>query len=213
MHIENMEKMIECLTEKAKSELDSGIENVDTSEMGEVIDMIKDLNEGLYYAKITKGMKDAEEEDELMTKLGMTEDRRGYNGENYMKANRRRVQMSEPYVHYRDIDREGAGRMYYGGSHPMYYDGGNASMNSGNMSSGSSMRGYSESRYDRARRGYEETKSMHSGNTAEDKQAKMRELENYMSELSMDMADMIKDASPEEKEMLRKKLNTLATKV
>lgn len=223
MHIENMEKSIECVAEELQKQISGG--SNDMVLMGGLADMLKDLNESLYHAKINKSMKDAEEEDELMSKLGIADDRRGYNGENYMRANRRRVQMSEPYMHYRDMDREDAGRMYYGGSQQMYYDGdrrmyngGNgSSMNSGNMSSGSSnsssMRGYSESRYDRARRGYEEAKSMYSNNSAEDKQAKMRELEKYMSELSMDMTDMIKDASPEEKEILRKKLNTLATKV
>lgn len=42
MHIERMHKMQECLTEKAVSEFEKGIENVDTSEMGEVVDMIQE---------------------------------------------------------------------------------------------------------------------------------------------------------------------------
>ena len=62
MHIERMHKMIECLTEKALAELDKGIENVDTKEMGEVVDMIKDLNEAEYRAVIVKSMKEADEE-------------------------------------------------------------------------------------------------------------------------------------------------------
>ena len=32
--------MIECLTEKALGELDKGVENVNTEEMGEAVDMI-----------------------------------------------------------------------------------------------------------------------------------------------------------------------------
>lgn len=39
MHIERMHKMQECLTEKAVNEFEKGIENVDTSEMGEVVDI------------------------------------------------------------------------------------------------------------------------------------------------------------------------------
>lgn len=45
MHIERIHKMIECLTEKTLCELDKGVENVNTEEMGEVVDMIKDLAE------------------------------------------------------------------------------------------------------------------------------------------------------------------------
>ena len=37
--------MQECLTEKAVNEFEKGVENVDTSEMGQVVDMIKDLAE------------------------------------------------------------------------------------------------------------------------------------------------------------------------
>ena len=45
MHIERMHKMIECLCEKAWSEMEKGLECVDTAEMGQVVDMIKDLND------------------------------------------------------------------------------------------------------------------------------------------------------------------------
>lgn len=68
MHIERMHKMIECLTEKALNELEKGVENVDTHEMGAVIDMIKDLNEAEYRAVITKEMKEADEEEEEYNK-------------------------------------------------------------------------------------------------------------------------------------------------
>lgn len=57
MHIERIHKMQECLTEKAVSELEKGIENVDTSEMSEVVDMIKDLAEAEYHSIISKAMK------------------------------------------------------------------------------------------------------------------------------------------------------------
>lgn len=64
MHIERMHKMQECLTEKAVSEFEKGIENVDTSEMGQVVDMIKDLAEAEYHSIISKAMKKADEEEE-----------------------------------------------------------------------------------------------------------------------------------------------------
>lgn len=64
MHVERIHKMQECLTEKAVSEFEKGIENVDTSEMGEVVDMIKDLAEAEYHSIISKAMKKADEEEE-----------------------------------------------------------------------------------------------------------------------------------------------------
>ena len=41
----------------------------------------------------------------------------------------------------------------------------------------------------------------------------MKELEKYLQELSSDITEMIDGASPEEKQLLEKKINTLATKV
>lgn len=54
-----------------------------------------------------------------------------------------------------------------------------------------------------SRRSYMETKENHSGNSAEEKQHKMKELEKYMSELGTDITEMISDASNEEKHCLR----------
>lgn len=103
---------------------------------------------------------------------------------------------------YRDMDRESRGKMYYSGSNMM------------NMSNGrSNPDSRSESRYDRARRGYEETKMMHKGNTTEDKHAKMRELENYAKELAEDVTEMIADATPEERSLLKQKMQVLIQKI
>lgn len=46
-----------------------------------------------------------------------------------------------------------------------------------------------------------------------DKGEKMKELENYMKELSTDVTEMISDASPEEKSMLKSKMQTLLQKI
>ena len=73
MHIERMHKMIECLTEKALCELEKGAENVDTCEMGQVVDMIKDLNEAEYKAVIVKDMKKSDEDEEEYEKVLLRE--------------------------------------------------------------------------------------------------------------------------------------------
>lgn len=68
MHIKNIHCMVEKLSECAKCEVEKGIEQLNTEEMGEVTDMIKDLCEAEYYARIAKAMEKSEEEDEAEEK-------------------------------------------------------------------------------------------------------------------------------------------------
>lgn len=265
MHIKNIHCMVEKLAECAKCEVEKGIEQLNTEEMGEVTDMIKDLCEAEYYARIAKTIEKSEEEDEAEEKYirkmlkeenkdeykrmreeyGEEEaDRRFYDNYRYKSSGRfapkgrgsympRRGYDEPPYYHmtpdmmrehdpeyWRDVDRH-MGKMYYtdanmAGNTPI-----TATGNDGNV------RGYSdgyadgmkdgrksgESRYDRARRGYEEKKEMHKGNTPEDKQAKMRELEKYTKELAEDVTEMISDATPEERNLLRQKMQMMIQKI
>ena len=211
MHIERMHKMQECLTEKAVNELEKGVENVDTSEMGQVVDMIKDLAEAEYHSIISKAMKKADEEEEeydkellrsLKAEYGEESGRRYYDQYRYAngrfapkgKGTDRRGYEEPPYMHMypeaehmRDMDRD-YGKMYY--TEPM-----------------------SESNYDRAKRNYTETKEMHKNNTPEDKEHKMKSLDSYTKELASDITGMVADMSAEEKNLLRTKLSTLVSKI
>ena len=65
-----------------------------------------------------------------------------------------------------------------------------------------------ESNSSRSRRNYMEGKVSHN-----DKIKQMQELENYVRELGQDLTEMIQDASPEEKQLLQQKIQTLATKI
>lgn len=245
MHIESIKKMMECLSIKANAELENGIENIDANEMGEVIDMIKDLAEAKYYCKITESMEEAKEEEETLKKLGVDTSMiasRYYNDYRYKNGRYAPTPMTEPIYNgrrgyvmpYYPDEYDPANEFYMNkwrfGTKPRYYDGGGA-MNgsngnsSGVSNSGNGMRGYddgyrreiypimSESNYDRARRGYTESKMTHSGNTTEDKTAKLQSLEEYAKELTSDITEMIRDASPEEKSMLKSRIATLASKI
>ena len=203
--------MIECLTEKALCELEKGTENVDTCEMGQVVDMIKDLNEAEYKAVIVKAMKKADEEKEEYDKMLLRELKEEYGedaGRRYYDHYRysdgrfapkghgsyRRGYEEPPYYHmtpemYRDMDRDTHSRMYY------------------------TETGMNESGYDRAKRTYTETKEMHRGNTPEDKKAKMQELERYAKSLTEDVVEMVSDMSDEEKNLLRTKMQILMQKI
>ena len=216
MHIKNIHCIIEKLSEVAKCEIEKGIENVDTKEMGEVADIIKDLSEAEYYAKISKAMgeseygKDYDENgayDEPRYYRGQPRDSRG----RYM---RRGYEMTPemyhmyPAEHYRDMDRE-HGRMYYTETGSNTSGGGLM----GGTTSGSS-RMYSEMGRDRregrsgqSRRTYMESKEM-----GKEKGEKMKELENYTKELAEDITEMIHDATPEEKAMLKNKMQVLMQK-
>lgn len=214
MHIERIHKMIECLTEKALGELDKGVENVNTEEMGEAVDMIKDLCEAEYKAVIVKSMKKADEEEEeydkellrtLKAEYGEEGDRRYYDEYRYKTTGRyapkgkgtyvgRRGYEEPPYYHMypeRDMDRE-YGRMYYTEPTTTHT---------------------SESGYDRAKRMYAETKEMHKANTPEDKEHKMKSLDSYTKELASDITGMVADMSAEEKNLLKTKLSTLVSKI
>ena len=228
-----IKKMCEKLMDAVNYELDKGVENIDTKELGEAIDMIKDLYEAkkemyesCYYKQIMEAMEehDFEDEEEIAD-----EGRKGYRGQprdskgRYMSRRGRRMGYEEPIYmsdmypmeHYRDMDRMD-GRMYYTSGSM-----GNNSMGSQGQSSNSSSnmsgnRGYSdrmvrdgrEGRSGERRKGYMEAKEQ-----GMDKQAKMKELEEYMKELSSDVTEMISDASQEEKTMLKNKMQVLMQKI
>lgn len=222
MHVKRMHEMLEKLTKCAEMEFEKGVENVDTKEMGEVVDIIKDLAEAEYYAKITKAMDEAEYGEEY-DYMGAYEDdmRKGYLGQprdsrgRYMSRRGGRRGYEEPMYHMpldvykdyspeelRDMDRHTMGRMYYtdnanGGSMATRMQGG---MNGG--------RDNREGRSGMSRRGYMEAKEM-----GKEKGEKMKELEKYMKELSEDVTEMIGDASPEEKAMAKNKLSVLVSKM
>lgn len=171
------------------------LDKVDAKELGEAIDMIKDLEEAIYYCTITEAMEGK----------GYSHQENGYYPE-------------------RDMDRH-EGRMYYSYREPVYYSDGSAHPQSGNRNSNTNhptggMRNYSEREVPMEMYDYREGKSpknrrmyMEAKETHQDKVTQMRELEKYMQELSQDIVDMISDASPEEKQYLEKKLTTLASKV
>lgn len=223
MDIKRMHDMIEKLSECAKSEFDKGIESVNTDEMGKVTDMLKDLAEAMYYRTLTNIMEESDVEDAL----GML-DRRFYDDYRYKTTGRyapkgkgsyvgRRGYEEPPYMHMmnredlqdwdsmserermRDLDRASRGRMYYTETEPMRKDGG--------------MRDSREGKAGMMRKGYMETKEMHKGTTPQDKEANMHSLESYLKELSEDLTELLPYMIPEERQMAKTRITTLAAKM
>lgn len=57
--MEELRDMKEQFISAVQSELAKGINKVNTYEMGQVIDIIKDLTEAMYYCSVTKAMDDS----------------------------------------------------------------------------------------------------------------------------------------------------------
>lgn len=194
MGTEALKTMKEQLMSCVQGQL-GDISKVDAHELGEAVDMIKDLAEAIYYCTITESM---EKSDEAKTNINY------YTTPYYNKM----------YPDYRDMERTG-GYMYYP-------TGGEGHSSSGNMGNGGNRGGVNyytempgvmgrdprEGRSPMRRRMYMEGKEMHN-----DPNSQLRELEAYLQELSTDITEMIKDASPQERATLHQKMTTLASKI
>lgn len=126
-----------CTVEKQMEDL----EGVCTQELGEVIDMIKDLSKAIYYDVVTEAML---ETDELGEEIEVKK--------------------------IKDTHDESHG-------YPSYH-------------------------------AYMEAKHKNSDNAI-----LMRELEKYMGDISQDLLEIMKNAAPEEKSYLNKKMNSLISKL
>lgn len=183
--------MKEAFVGQVQSQL-GNLANVDAHELGEVVDMIKDMEEAIYYCTITKAMEEKEQEHKG------TE----YHSHYY-------TEYKYPEV-YRDMDRD-YGRMYYGhqGAESASHQGDRRYYSTWEMDMPKSViRDEREGKSGKTRRTYMENKQMHA-----DKATQMKELERYIQELGQDLVEMVEDASPEEKQLLQQKVSTLASKI
>lgn len=199
--MEQLKQMKETLVNQVQGQM-ADLRYVNTHELGEVIDMIKDIEETIYYCTIVKAMEDKDEKEPLM-----------YYGTRYLPP----YDPQEEY--YRDLDKP-YGRMYYSDGQRTSSSSSSSGQEFGRNYGGRDTRGQTEYVYpidmrDRregrspiSRKTYIESKEMH-----QDKTVQMKELENYMAELSQDISEMIQMASPEEKAVLQKKLAALSSKI
>ena len=219
--MEKLKDMKKRLIHCVETQINDNLKEVDAKELGEAIDMIKDLEEAIYYATITKAMEGDDKEDSKKHKEKSYEGL----GNPYQHAQNT---MFYP-VYLRDMDRD-YGRMYYDGNYTM---GDAGARNTGSTSSPSGTRNYRDSmmpsrlhqqpyyeypmeflrderegRSPISRKNYMEAKEK-----SQDSAIHMKELEKYMQELTQDMTDMIQKASPEEKQLLQQKIQMLATKI
>ena len=193
MGTEALKMMKDQLMSCVQSQL-GDISKADAHELGEAVDMIKDLSEAIYYCTITDSMEKAEEKEKSSV-----------NNINYYTTPM--YYNTRMYPEYRDMERNN-GYMYYSGGNGGNM-GGNSSSNGGTTSYYTEMmRDPRQGRSPMRRRMYMEGKEQH-----KDTSSQLHELEAYLQELSSDITEMIKDASPEERTTLRQKMTTLANKI
>lgn len=135
-------KIAECLICEVDKQMDH-LDCVDTKELGEAIDMIKDLSKAIYYDVVTEAMLEVDELDSES------------------------VHEEKKVHHMKEEHKE--------------------------MS---------------AHKSYLEAKAKNA-----DKAILMKELEKYMQEIASCVLDIVKDASPEEKQYLNKKITALANRI
>ena len=164
--VERLKHIKETLMSAVESQM-YNLSEVDTEELGDVIDMLKDLEEATYYCSVVKAMEESEKHKEK-------------NGSDMMYY---------PPMYYdeKSISHENSNDM-----HRSYYSNGNGSSSSNGNGSSSGSNGSSSSQYTerefpyafqdaregkshRSRRMYMEAKETH-----QDKSVQMKELEKYV---------------------------------
>lgn len=181
------DKLIGCI----EKQINDNLEYANAQELGEAVDMVKDLSEAIYYCTITEAMDD---------KSGLEQ---GHHRSTHYYEDAKFKKCPEDYYYppiyyYDERGRYDMGSNHYGDTSTKY------------MMREPDYRALPERYDDRSsssRRRYMD------GKMRNDKQVQMKELEQYTQELAADLADMIQDASPEEKQLLQQKISLLASKI
>ena len=233
--MEKLKQMKEALVGCVQSQIYGNLETVDTKELGEAVDMIKDLSEAIYYCTITEAMHKEEKEgkdEKYMRTMPMYH--MPYPVEYYDPRYRERYSMYATSGSGSSGSSGSGNSSGMSGSRNTTGDGGYDSSARGNNARGGGSRGYHESMipymYDdgtmynmyssdmmrdpkEGKSGQRRKMYMEGKMTHKDKTKSMQELDSYMQELANDMTEMIHDASPEEKQLLQQKIATLASKI
>lgn len=215
---ELMAKLV-CSTRDA---LSKGIQNVNTHELGEATDMIKDLAEAeekcwkaCYYKKIVEAMEEESEMEEMMAKMGHGgEGRMGY--DHYRYASGRFAPKGHghysagydgPIMH--EMHDEDPWMMTQGGDQWGGKSGHDMARGSSNerMGYSGSDRGHRYDRYEKARMGYHQSKD---ATSKEHMDSSARE---YVVDAAESIREIWKDADPAMRKELKSKLSGLVAEM
>ena len=186
--MERLKAMKSMLMSCAEGQM-THLEDVDAEELGEVIDMIKDLEEAIYYCTVVEAMKGEGEQKSSQSKWQKPV--MYYGGSGYSNSNMRSSSAGSSNENSSQSGSSGGSPSQYSEREYPY-----------------EFRDYREGRSPHSRRMYMESKESH-----QDKATQMRELEKYMQELTQDVVEMVEGASQEEKQYLSKRVSALANKL
>ena len=239
--MEHLKMMKERLVECVEKQITSNLEYANAQELGEAVDMIKDLSEAIYYCTITDAM---DEKDQI--ERGNHYPVSHYYGDRYLPEYPMYMDRSTMYTEGNSGNRNYPPLLYASGEGGGGRGGQNGSRNytpmmfanDGNQQSRGESRNYSpmmyagggQSMYYSPEYGYPHMpipatspeyegrspmvrRRYMDGKKQNDKHTQMQELEQYTQELASDLTDMVKDASPEEKQLLQQKISLLASKI
>lgn len=236
--MEELKKMCEKLEGCAMMELAKDKSEVDTHELGEVFDMIKDIKEAMYYGKIVDAMDNPE------NVYGEDYDQDGpkfYRGRSkttgrFVHRGYEVPDMMERRMEMRDMDRS-ENKMYYSPNaltqsrhyeegrsyedghrmgyeeghrngyeegHRMGYEEGHRTGYNKGMNESRSYRQAGQSRYDSARKGFEE---------GQDKEQKSKALTEYLRTIADDITNMVMEMDPQERQIVKNKLQAIQNKI
>ena len=201
--MEQLRNIEQCLIGSVQGQM-GDLKKVNAKEMGEVIDMIKDLEEAMYYCSIIEAMdKTKEKEEHSQAPMNISYYMEGGNG-------------TSGGTHYYDGQSRNSDGQFTGSGNVHNYvpymeyapymmrdkDWREDHLNYGDGEMSSNGRSYY------SRRMYMEGK-----NAGADDQKSMKDLDHYVKDLGEDLTEMITKATPEEKQILSTKLAQLSAKI
>lgn len=195
MSMERLRSMKERAMLLAETGLNQDISCIDAKELGEVIDIVKDMEEAIYYCSIIEAMEKTDNEEEYLKKyLPEMSYARNY------------------YPYYNMKNNAYSGKMYYS---PRY-----GSRNMKYLSSDiDKSRNYSSYYDDMMHDDRDGNAWIYRRNYIEDKELKkseqesLQDLEEYAQTLVDDVMELIQETTPKEREILKQKISTLSSKL
>ena len=174
------------LLDMLEAETAKGLEAVDTKELGEAVDILKDLGEAKYYCSVVKAME------------GADDGPMGYNNRRYMTSGRyapkgRGSMGYDPMMEWTADPMGYTGEAYMGGTENRPQNGSQGRMGYGNA----------YERYKQARMGY------HQSRTAENRRGMDEAVNDHMQEFSDSLREMWDDADRNQRMQMRNALTGL----
>ena len=223
--LKTVKSLCETMENAIKTQIDKGLDKVNTHEMYEAVDIYKDLSEvkkniveTCYKMQIMEAMENAE--------YGEDYDENGeiryYRGQPRSKTSGRFMSRDDGRREYvpeyeRDIDRLHMRRMYTtsstsnadSGSARSYSEGYSEGENAGYTKGyNDGQRAYKGGRYERARRNYEEN---HKNGQSDEKD--MRNLEQMLNAFESELSELLPKMSQQEKNLAKNKVMSWQNKV